>query len=255
MTERAEDPGTGEGHRPHPPHQGGRASDPPGGAPMALGLQRALTWCHRQRACRPVRRSERLDPGRQGVHLQRARRLQIRPEHRVAGRRRAHRASRPPEGGRPVGGRVRRRRPGEHERPGHRDRDPPRGRAANGPSTSTSVCIGCKAWEVACKQWDALPADGSQSGKGVSDYYTGDLPAWTWRHVRFVELFEPSTELGEEARRALDAGAGGKLPAIPAACGLQRPCCPGGGGRRGPRRCRAARAGRRGRRRSRAQDG
>ena len=82
--------------------------------------------------------------------------------------------------------------------------------------TDTSVCIGCKACEVACKQWNDLPADGSQSGKGVSYDYTGDLSASTWRHVRFVELLEPSPQLKEEAQRALQAGAGGKLPAIPA---------------------------------------
>ena len=83
--------------------------------------------------------------------------------------------------------------------------------------TDTTVCIGCKACEVACKQWNDLPADGSQSGKGVSYDHTGDLSASTWRHVRFVELFEPSPQLKQEARRALDGGAGGKLPAIPAA--------------------------------------
>ena len=27
--------------------------------------------------------------------------------------------------------------------------------------TDTTVCIGCKACEVACKQWNDLPADGS----------------------------------------------------------------------------------------------
>ena len=83
--------------------------------------------------------------------------------------------------------------------------------------TDTTVCIGCKACEVACKQWNDLPADGSQSGKGLSYDHTGDLSASTWRHVRFVELFEPSPQLKDEARRALDAGAGGRLPAIPAA--------------------------------------
>jgi formate dehydrogenase iron-sulfur subunit len=86
--------------------------------------------------------------------------------------------------------------------------------------TDTSVCIGCKACEVACKQWNDLPADGSQTGKGVSYDHTGDLSASSWRHVRFVELFEPSPQLREEARRALDAGAGGRLPAIPAAGGV-----------------------------------
>jgi formate dehydrogenase iron-sulfur subunit len=86
--------------------------------------------------------------------------------------------------------------------------------------TDTSVCIGCKACEVACKQWNDLPADGSQSGKGVSYDHTGDLSASTWRHVRFVELFEPSPQLREEAERALTNGAGGHLPAIPAAGGV-----------------------------------
>jgi len=83
--------------------------------------------------------------------------------------------------------------------------------------TDTTVCIGCKACEVACKQWNDLPADGSQTGRGVSYDHTGDLSASSWRHVRFVELLEPSPQLREEAQRALDAGAGGKLPAIPAA--------------------------------------
>ena len=82
--------------------------------------------------------------------------------------------------------------------------------------TDTTVCIGCKACEVACKQWNDLPADGSQSGKGVSYDHTGDLSASTWRHVRFVELFEPSPQLKEEAQRALDAGAG-------ASCRRSRP--------------------------------
>ena len=82
--------------------------------------------------------------------------------------------------------------------------------------TDTTVCIGCKACEVACKQWNDLPADGSQTGKGVSYDHTGDLSASTWRHVRFVELFEPSPQLREEAERALDDGArAASLPAIP----------------------------------------
>jgi formate dehydrogenase iron-sulfur subunit len=78
------------------------------------------------------------------------------------------------------------------------------------------VCIGCKACEVACKQWNDLPADGSQFVKGGSYDHTGDLSASTWRHVRFVELLEPSPQLKEEAHRALENGGGGALPAIPA---------------------------------------
>ena len=103
--------------------------------------------------------------------------------------------------------------------------------------TDTSVCIGCKACEVACKQWNDLPADGSQTGEGVSYDHTGDLSASTWRHVRFVELFEPSPQLREEAQRALEAGAGGKLPAIPAAGAID--LVDAGVGRRwtSPRQC------------------
>jgi formate dehydrogenase iron-sulfur subunit len=82
--------------------------------------------------------------------------------------------------------------------------------------TDTTVCIGCKACEVACKQWNDLPADGSQFVKGGSYDHTGELSASTWRHVRFVELLEPSPQLKEEAQRALDNDGGGKLPVIPA---------------------------------------
>jgi formate dehydrogenase iron-sulfur subunit len=83
--------------------------------------------------------------------------------------------------------------------------------------TDTTVCIGCKACEVACKQWNDLPEDGSRFGKGDSYDHTGELSASTWRHVRFVELLEPSPQLVDEAQRALANGDGGNLPAIPAA--------------------------------------
>ena len=85
--------------------------------------------------------------------------------------------------------------------------------------TDTSVCIGCKACEVACKQWNDLPADGAQFVQGGSYDHTGELSASTWRHVRFVELLEPSPQLREEARRALETGSGGNVPAIPATGG------------------------------------
>jgi formate dehydrogenase iron-sulfur subunit len=54
--------------------------------------------------------------------------------------------------------------------------------------TDTTVCIGCKACEVACKQWNDLPADRSHAPKGHAYDYTGDLSASTWRHVHLVEL-------------------------------------------------------------------
>jgi formate dehydrogenase iron-sulfur subunit len=83
--------------------------------------------------------------------------------------------------------------------------------------TDTTVCIGCKACEVACKQWNDLPADGAQFKGGISYDHTGELSASTWRHVRFIELLEPSRTLRDEAQAALARGGGGRLPLIPAA--------------------------------------
>jgi formate dehydrogenase iron-sulfur subunit len=56
--------------------------------------------------------------------------------------------------------------------------------------TDTTTCIGCKACEVACKQWNDLPADGAEFRRGGSYDHTRELDASTWRHVRFVELAE-----------------------------------------------------------------
>jgi formate dehydrogenase iron-sulfur subunit len=56
--------------------------------------------------------------------------------------------------------------------------------------TDTTTCIGCKACEVACKQWNDLPSDGGEFRKGGSYDHTRELNASTWRHVRFVELAE-----------------------------------------------------------------
>jgi formate dehydrogenase iron-sulfur subunit len=52
--------------------------------------------------------------------------------------------------------------------------------------TDTTLCIGCKACEVACKEWNALPAD-DLGLRGTSYDNTGDLSATTWRHVHFIE--------------------------------------------------------------------
>ncbi len=52
--------------------------------------------------------------------------------------------------------------------------------------TDTSVCIGCKACEVACKEWNAVPEDGFNL-LGMSLDNTGMLGADSWRHVAFVE--------------------------------------------------------------------
>lgn len=52
--------------------------------------------------------------------------------------------------------------------------------------TDTSVCIGCKACEVACKEWNAVPEDGLLL-TGMSYDNTGSLNGSTWRHVAFIE--------------------------------------------------------------------
>jgi formate dehydrogenase iron-sulfur subunit len=56
--------------------------------------------------------------------------------------------------------------------------------------TDTSVCIGCKACEVACKEWNLIPQDG-QTWTGESYDNTSALGANTWRHVAFVEQEKP----------------------------------------------------------------
>jgi formate dehydrogenase iron-sulfur subunit len=68
-------------------------------------------------------------------------------------------------------------------------------KAAYGFLTDATLCIGCKACEVACKQWNQLPSDAPFADytlTGFSYDNTVDLGATTWRHVAFVERSEPS---------------------------------------------------------------
>ncbi len=60
------------------------------------------------------------------------------------------------------------------------------GQPRKGFFTDTSICIGCKACEVACKEWNAVPEDGLLM-LGSSYDNSGALGASTWRHVKFVE--------------------------------------------------------------------
>lgn len=69
--------------------------------------------------------------------------------------------------------------------------------------TDTSVCIGCKACEVACKEWNSVPEDGLDFTAMSFDNSVG-LGADTWRHVAFVEQRRP---LGHQ-----DAGVGRPAP-------------------------------------------
>ena len=68
---------------------------------------------------------------------------------------------------------------------GYRDQ-PPR----MGFFTDTSVCIGCKACEVACKEWNAIP-EGGLALTGMSYDNSAGLGADTWRHVAFIEQRKP----------------------------------------------------------------
>jgi formate dehydrogenase iron-sulfur subunit len=56
--------------------------------------------------------------------------------------------------------------------------------------TDTSVCIGCKACEVACKEWNLIPEDGLV-WTGESYDHTSTLGANSWRHVAFIEQEKP----------------------------------------------------------------
>jgi formate dehydrogenase iron-sulfur subunit len=59
--------------------------------------------------------------------------------------------------------------------------------------TDTTVCIGCKACEVACKEWNQLPASagGRPALSGESYDNTRRLDGIHWRHVKFIEQFTP----------------------------------------------------------------
>jgi formate dehydrogenase iron-sulfur subunit len=68
--------------------------------------------------------------------------------------------------------------------------------------TDTTVCIGCKACQVACHQWNDLPSgsgptqpDGFRQSlpvlSGNSYDNTGSFSDVNWRHVKFIEQFSP----------------------------------------------------------------
>ena len=73
--------------------------------------------------------------------------------------------------------------------------------------TDTSVCIGCKACEVACKEWNGVPDDGF-TWLGSSYDNTGSLGASTWRHVAFIEQPVPQRD---SRRSPVDLG----MPSMP----------------------------------------
>jgi formate dehydrogenase iron-sulfur subunit len=64
--------------------------------------------------------------------------------------------------------------------------------------TDTTVCIGCKACEVACKEWNQLPATNGGASTLSGDSYdnTRRLDGMHWRHVKFIEQFSPDRKDG-----------------------------------------------------------
>jgi formate dehydrogenase iron-sulfur subunit len=72
--------------------------------------------------------------------------------------------------------------------------------------TDTSICIGCKACEVACKEWNDVPGEGFDQ-LGLSYDNTGALGANSWRHVAFIE--QPGTS-GKEKAAPVELG----MPAL-----------------------------------------
>ncbi len=72
--------------------------------------------------------------------------------------------------------------------------------------TDTSVCIGCKACEVACKEWNNVPEDG-MSLTGMSYDNSVGLGASTWRHVAFIEQSTPDTHAVDLGMPSVSQGA------------------------------------------------
>jgi formate dehydrogenase iron-sulfur subunit len=97
--------------------------------------------------------------------------------------------------------------------------------------TDTSVCIGCKACEVACKEWNHVPQDGLNL-LGMSYDNTGGLGADTWRHVAFIEQRKPvgvqDAGMGHEGIDVLALAADGS--GTPPEQSTMTPTTPGGAG-------------------------
>ena len=59
--------------------------------------------------------------------------------------------------------------------------------------TDVSLCIGCKACEVACKEWNQLEGNPPEFRDSLDN--TGQLDAENWRHVKFIEQDAPDNPM------------------------------------------------------------
>ena len=87
--------------------------------------------------------------------------------------------------------------------------------------TDTSICIGCKACEVACKEWNLVPEDGPLRISGHSYDNTLALGASTWRHVAFIEPAKPVQVPAADLAAAAAAASGAATGVPPARDGLR----------------------------------
>ena len=87
--------------------------------------------------------------------------------------------------------------------------------------TDTSICIGCKACEVACKEWNLVPEDGPLRISGNSYDNTMALGANTWRHVAFIEQAKPVQVPDVDLAAAAAAGSGAGTTAPQAREGMR----------------------------------
>jgi formate dehydrogenase iron-sulfur subunit len=83
--------------------------------------------------------------------------------------------------------------------------------------TDTTLCIGCKACEVACKEWNRVPV-GNDGFSGASYDNTLELGADSWRHVAFVEQ---RVELGSDGAVADSLVRAAALEQVADEAGLQ----------------------------------
>ena len=198
----------------------------PGRRPRGRAARRPRRWLpgpRRRRPRRPGRMSRRSAPAAR-AHLEGAR------DPSLAGPDNGNGADDATGGGltagRQAGSPGRRRMPLEHSlfgpladvaaNAGHTEH-PPR----VGFFTDTSVCIGCKACEVACKEWNLVPDDGFNL-LGMSYDNTGMLGANSWRHVAFIEQPVPAGRRQTPFENLPTGPSGSQAAASTAAEGLNR---------------------------------
>ena len=88
--------------------------------------------------------------------------------------------------------------------------------------TDSTLCIGCKACEVACKEWNDVPHDGFVL-TGMSYDNTGALGHSTWRHVKFVERDRVGADGTRRCCRGTSRPTSASTASTPAASRRARP--------------------------------